>query len=263
MLNFQPVTLWPDALLEQLAATGEVPIMSVIRPQHANGSAVLVFPGGGYVVHAEHEAEPVAEWLAGLGFVAFVLRYRLHPNHKHPAALQDAAQALRTVRAAAVEWNVDPQRIGVLGFSAGGHLAATLATNYDAEEAKQGTPLDHISARPDFQVLVYPVITLHGEGAHVWCAEALFGPNPDQALAERWSSHRCVTEQTPPAFLVHTADDDVSCMNSLLMAQALKRASVPFELHIYERGGHGYGLAPDDPVLGDWPTRCAAWLAKR
>lgn len=257
--NTRSIPLWPEAVLAASADSLPKLTMHAANPERANGAAVLVFPGGGYVVHAEHEAEPVAEWLSGLGFTAFVLRYRLHPQHKHPAALQDAAQAIRVVRASSVEWNIDPNHIGVLGFSAGGHLASVIATSYDANEVQTSGDRP-LSARPDFQILIYPVISLQGEGAHTWSAEALFGPNHDPALAERWSSHRRVTKDTPPAFLVHTADDNVSCQNSLLMAQALTRAGVPFELHIYPRGGHGYGLAHNDPTLGDWPKRCAAWL---
>ena len=262
-LSYMPIMLWPEATQAEITASGgEAPSLTMLAadPAKASGAAVIVFPGGGYVVHAEHEAEPVAEWLAALGITAFILRYRLHPNYKHPAALHDAARAVRIVRSQASEFGVDPGRIGVLGFSAGGHLASMLSTQFSSADTLLPGHAETASARPDLQILLYPVISLFGSAGHNWCAEALFGPNADPQLLERFSSHTQVTPETPPAFLLHTADDDVSCMNSLLMAQALKGSGVPFELHLYERGGHGYGLAQADPYLAGWPTRCEAWL---
>lgn len=252
-----PVQLWGADDADRAAVT-LTPFLP--PPEHASGAAMIVCPGGGYVVLAEHESEPVARWLAALGIAAFVLRYRLAPQHHHPAMLQDAARAVRAVRADAARWHVDPARIGVLGFSAGGHLASLLMTHHDPSDPRAAEPLERVSSRPDLAVLVYPVITLQAPHGHEGCRECLLGSDPDPADVAALSSNLQVTADTPPAFLVHTSDDRVSCMNSLLMAQALSAAGVPFELHLYERGGHGYGLAENEPVLGTWPTHCAAWL---
>ncbi|MBC8161528.1 MAG: alpha/beta hydrolase [Roseiflexaceae bacterium] len=230
-------------------------------PERATGAAIIVCPGGGYVMHAEHEAEPLAEWLCELGITAFILRYRLHPQHKHPAALDDLARAVRVVRAKAGTWGIDPQRIGTLGFSAGGHLVSMLAT-LAATEAVAADPELPQSAQPDLQILIYPVINLQSVGGHEWCGEALFGPAPTPELLERFSTHLNVSPQTPPAFLMHAADDSVSCAHSLLYAAALQAHGVPFALHIAERGGHGFGMGQSDPLVSWWPERCAAWLGE-
>ncbi|NOK58069.1 MAG: Acetyl esterase/lipase [Chloroflexi bacterium AL-W] len=243
---------------------GIMPAVRLVRytpePSNASGAAIIICPGGGYVVHAAHESDPVAQWLVSLGITAFVLYYRLAPQYTHPAMLEDAARAMRFVRAHATEWYIDPARIGILGFSAGGHLASLLATHYDAGNPAADDAVERVSCRPDLTILIYPVITLQPPYGHDWCRECLIGQTPPAELVANLSTHLHVTTDTPPSFLVHTADDQVPCENSLLMAQALSQAQVPFELHLYERGGHGYGLAPDDPIVGTWPTRCAAWL---
>jgi acetyl esterase/lipase len=262
----ESIPLWPEQPPEAgVVQDGPSPTLTAFwpSPEQASGAAMIVCPGGGYAVLADHEADPVAQWLQSLGIAAFVLRYRLHPYVQYPAMLLDAARALRVLRAHAAAWRIDPQRIGMLGFSAGGHLASLLATQFDAGDADAADPIQQVSSRPDLAVLIYPVITLQAPHGHSWCRECLLGSTPDPALLARLSSQLQVTPRTPPIFLVHTADDDVRCENSLLMAQALSAAGVPFELHLYERGGHGYGLAADDPVLGTWPQRCADWLAAR
>lgn len=262
----EPFSVWPDGPpAAGVVDDGPAPTLTPFWPDPAvaTGAAIVVNPGGGYAVLAAHEADPVAQWLQGLGIAAFVLRYRLYPQVRHPAQLLDAARALRTIRAHAEEWAIDPARIGMLGFSAGGHLASMLATHADAGAAAAADPVERVSSRPDLAVLVYPVVTLQRPDGHDWCCEALLGTQPDPAQVALLSSQLQVTPATPPMFLVHTADDDVRCENSLLLAQALSAARVPFELHLYERGGHGYGLAPDDPVLGRWPTQCARWLQLR
>ena len=259
----ETIPLWPDnTLTNMIAHGGDAPTLSMFAPEQAiaTGAAVIVLPGGGYVVHAEHEAEPVAEWLRGLGITAFVLRYRLHPHGKHPAALADAARAIRVVRANAASFGVDPQRIGVLGFSAGGHLASMLATLVGSADMPGGDDLAHINARPDLHVLIYPVISLRANEGHEWCGEALFGRNAKPALLQAHSTHLRVTSATPPAFLMHAADDTVSVANSLLYATALQAQNVPFALHISERGGHGFGLGTGDALVDWWPKHCAAWL---
>jgi acetyl esterase/lipase len=260
--------LWPDG------APGAVGNEAVDRPkitvyrapaEKATGTAVVVCPGGGYVVlAADHEGKQVAEWLNSLGVSAFVLQYRLGPRYHHPAPLQDAQRALRMVRTRAAEWGVDPTRIGILGFSAGGHLASTAATHFDDGDAEAADPIERASSRPDFAVLCYPVITLAGPYAHAGSRTALLGESPDPALVEALSNERQVTQRTPPTFLFHTADDaSVPVENSLMFFSALRKAGVPAELHVFAHGRHGVGLAPDDPSLSQWPGLCAQWMRGR
>jgi acetyl esterase/lipase len=213
------------------------------------GAAVVVFPGGGYMRKAPHEGEPIARWLNTLGLSAFVLDYRVNP-YRHPVPLGDARQALRVVRRRAVEWQVDPGRIAILGFSAGGHLAATLATDADTEP----------EARPDAAILCYPVISFVAR-PHVGSLNALLGEAPDPALVTALSAENRVTAATPPTFLWHTAEDAaVAVEHSLRFASALGAHGVPFELHVFPQGHHGLGLAEDDPHAGAWKGLCATWL---
>lgn len=221
-------------------------------PATRNGTAVVVCPGGGYGALAmDHEGKQVAEYLNHLGIAAFVLKYRLGPRYHHPAMLQDAQQAIRTVRARAREFGVSPSRVGIMGFSAGGHLASTAATHFDAE------------TRPDFAVLGYPVISFD-EYAHVGSRRNLLGDNPDPKLVESLSNYKQVTPQTPPTFLFHTDEDTgVPPENSVLFYMALRKAKVPAEMHIFEKGKHGVGLAPKDPILSMWPMLLANWFKTR
>jgi acetyl esterase/lipase len=257
--------LWPEG------APGAVGNEAVDRPKitvyrapadKATGAAVVVCPGGGYVVlAADHEGRQVAEWLNSLGVSAFVLQYRLGPRYHHPAPLQDAQRALRMVRSRAAEWGVDPTKVGILGFSAGGHLASTAATHFDEGQPGADDPVERMGSRPDFAVLCYPVITLEGPYAHVGSRTALLGESPDPALVEALSNQRQVTSRTPPTFLFHTADDaSVPVENSLLFFSALRKAGVAAELHIFPHGKHGVGLAPGDPSLSQWPGLCAQWM---
>lgn len=251
--------LWSEGTLP----TEETPTLTHYpAARHAaSGAAMIVCPGGGYRGLADHEGEPVAEWLAGLGIESFVLRYRLGPRHTHPAMLDDASRALRTVRARADEWDIDPARIGILGFSAGGHLASTLATHFDMGNRHSPDPIERQSSRPDAVVLIYPVITLQAEFTHMGSRLNLLGPEPHADLLALLSNETQVTPQTPPAFLVHTTDDaGVPCENSLQYALALRQAGVPCELHLYAHGPHGFGMGTNDPVLSTWPGHCAAWL---
>ncbi len=263
--------LWPDGATQGVpGAQGtqpeDVPTISVYAPpaETANGAAVVVCPGGGYGTLAAHEGEPVARWLNTLGVAGVVLKYRLGPRYRHPAMLQDAARALRTVRARAGEWGIDPGRIGILGFSAGGHLASTAATHFDDGAPSSPDPVERESSRPDLAVLIYPVISLETAAAHTGSRKNLLGPDPPADLMHFLYNETQVSGQTPPTFLVHTAEDTgVPCENSLLFALALHKAGVPLELHLYERGRHGFGLGGDDPVLSGWPAQCAAWLKGR
>jgi acetyl esterase/lipase len=189
-----------------------------------------------------------------------VLKYRLGPRYHHPAPWQDAGRAIRTIRARAAEWQLDPHRIGILGFSAGGHVASTIGTHFDAGKPDDADPIERVNSRPDVMLLIYPVITMR-DFAHRGSRQLLLGENPPASLVALLSNEERVTKETPPAFLVHTANDPtVPVENSLNFAAALRKAGVPFELHIYERGPHGFGLGGSDPILSTWPQRCAVWL---
>ncbi|MCL5269001.1 MAG: alpha/beta hydrolase [bacterium] len=220
---------------------------------------VIVFPGGGYVGRAPHESEPIARWLNSLGLASFVLDYRVMPN-RHPVPLQDAQRAIRLVRHRAHEFGVDPGHIGILGFSAGGHLAATAGTLFDAGDPAAPDPIDRVSSRPDAMVLCYAVISFL-KYSHIGSLKNLLGDHPTQELLTRLSAERQVTADTPPAFIWHTADDPVvPVANSLMMAQAMSDASRSFELHVFPHGRHGMGLAADDPSVSAWTALCGEWL---
>lgn len=220
--------------------------------------AVIVLPGGGYGGLAPHEDKPIAEWLNRGGISAFVLHYRVAP-HKHPVPMLDAQRAVRLVRFYAAEWNIKSDHVGILGFSAGGHLASTAATHFDDGQAASD-PVDHVSCRPDAAVLCYPVITF-GEFRNHGSMVNLIGENPPEALRQSLSNELQVTPQTPPAFLWHTSDDAaVPLENSLLFAAALHRNQVPCELHVFPHGNHGLGLAEADPIVGAWSGLCITWL---
>jgi len=225
----------------------------------ARRGAVLVCPGGGYVGRAPHEQAPIAQHYNAAGFHAFVVQYRVAP-HRHPAPLLDASRALRMIRANAEAWGVDADHIAVCGFSAGGHLAASLGVHFQMAALNTGDPLDAISARPDALILAYPVISAAAYG-HRGSFENLLGPNADLELLDLMSLDRQVTETTPPAFLWHTSDDAaVPVKNSLRFAEALSDHKVPFELHVYPHGAHGLGLAKDDPHIATWSDLSVAWL---
>src|SRR5688572_4237728 len=258
----QPMRLWEGkAPNQQGDAPGDVPTLQMFRPASHDGSAVIVFPGGGYVRLAPHEGEPVARRFGERGVTGFVLKYR-HAPYKHPTPLLDAGRAVRTVRARAKEWELDPNRIGVLGFSAGGHLAATISTKFDDGDPNAPDPIDRVTSRPDVSVLCYPVVTFTEVSAHAGSRKNLLGENPAREMVELLSAERHVTPRTPPAFLFHTvADASVPVENSLLYAAALRKAKVPYAMHVYPEGRHGLGLAESDPVLRTWPTLLADWLA--
>lgn len=259
----EPFPLWPNGAPDAVGkAPEDIPTLTAYLPpkEKANGAAIIVCPGGGYSHLADHEGRPVAEWLNTLGITAFVLKYRLGPRYHHPSPLLDAARAVRIVRARAAEWHLDANRIGILGFSAGGHVASTIGTHFDAGKADAADEIERVSSRPDLMVLVYPVITMK-EFTHAGSKKLLLGENPSAELMTLLSNDEQVTKDTPPAFLVHTADDaGVSVENSLRFAQAMRRASAPVELHVYEHGPHGFGLGTKDPILATWPQRCAEWL---
>lgn len=260
--NSQPMNLWP----------GEAPGIETGEPRHVpilvpflvdtteSRGAVVVCPGGGYVGRADHEGEPIARMLNQAGIHAFVCHYRV-ASYRHPYPLMDAQRAIRTVRANAATWGILPHRIGILGFSAGGHLASTAGTHYDGGEPNSADPVARASCRPDAMVLCYPVISF-GQFGHLGSLRNLLGENPPVELIASLSNETQVTEDTPPTFLWHTADDaGVPVENSILFASALRKCGVPFELHIYQSGRHGLGLAPEDPHVASWAKLCCEWLA--
>jgi acetyl esterase/lipase len=231
-------------------------------PAKSTGTAVVVCPGGGYGALAmDHEGKQIAAFLNSHGVLAFVLKYRLGPRYRHPAPLHDAQRAIRTVRSRAKDYGIMADRIGIWGFSAGGHLASTAATHFDAGKPESADAIDRVSSRPDFAILAYPVISFTTEYVHKGSRRNLLGDNPDAALVELLSNEKQVTAQTPPTFLFHTtADTGVPPENSVLFYLALRKAGVPAEMHIYERGRHGVGLAPTDPVLATWSARLVDWM---
>ena len=261
------VLLWPEGAPGALGTAPEdQPRVTIYQPKAATAhTAVVVCPGGSYGMLAKfHEGEDVARWLNGYGITALVLEYRLGPKYHHPVELGDAQRAIRYARAHAAEFGYGPGRIGIWGFSAGGHLASTAGVRFDAGVATSADPVERVSSRPDFLILSYPVISMRDPIAHKGSRENLLGPAADPAKIDELSNELHVTAQTPPAFLFHTSDDGVVPVeNSLLFYAALRRAGVPVEMHLYQSGHHGVGLAPNDPVLSDWALRLAAWLRLR
>ncbi|HEY1218914.1 MAG: alpha/beta hydrolase [Bryobacteraceae bacterium] len=263
----KPELLWPDGAPGALGdADADKPSLTpyLVPEGRGTGSAIVVCPGGGYQHLAlDHEGAQVAQWLNSIGVAAFVLQYRLGPRYHHPIELGDAQRAIRTVRAKAAAYRVLPDRVGIMGFSAGGHLASTAATHFDAGNAAAADLIDRVSSRPDFAVLVYPVISFTTY-THRGSRDNLLGPDPDPKLVESLSNELQVTAATPPTFLFHTSTDTVvPAENSVLFYLALRKAGVPAEMHIYERGPHGVGLAPTDEALSTWPARLADWLRVR
>jgi acetyl esterase/lipase len=239
----------------------DIPTLTIYRPFRGSGAAVVVAPGGGYsVLASNHEGRQVANWLNAMGVTAFVLKYRLGPRYRHPVPLEDAQRAIRLVRARAEEFGIAPDRIGMMGFSAGGHLTSTAGTHFDAGDPAAADSIERVSSRPDFLILGYPVVSLV-EFAHSGSRNNLLGENPDPQLVENLSNELQVTAETPPAFLFHTSDDGaVPVENSVLFYLALRRAGVPAEMHAFQTGPHGVGLAMNDPALGEWPELLANWL---
>jgi acetyl esterase/lipase len=264
----KPDLLWTDGAPGAAGTQDEdTPTLApYIVPQgKGTGTAVIVCPGGSYVHLAmDKEGDQIARWLNSIGVTAFVLKYRLGPKYRHPVELGDAQRAIRTVRYKAAEYRVFPDRVGIMGFSAGGHLASTAGTHFDAGNADAADPIDRLSSRPDFLVLVYAVISFKPPYVHRGSLGALLGDQPDPKLVENLSNELQVTAQTPPTFLFHTsADKTVPAENSALFYLALRKAGVPAEMHIYEQGPHGVGLAQTDEALSTWPGRLADWLRGR
>jgi len=261
--------LWPDGAPGALGDRDiDKPTLAIYLPpgESATGTGIVVCPGGDYWdLNIEPEGHEVARWLAGVGIAAFVLRYRLAPSYHHPSQLQDGRRAVRMVRARCQEWGLAPDRVGIMGFSAGGHLAANVATHFSDGNPQAEDPINRVSSRPDFMVLAYPVVSFNSKYTHAPSRENLLGDqNPSERKLDSLSNEKQVTTATPPAFIVHAGDDKtVLPENSVLLYIAFRRVGVAAELHLYERGGHGFGLARGHPSVGDWTERCLAWMRGR
>ena len=242
----------------------QTPTISIHRPATENtGTAVVICPGGGYGGLAiDKEGYDVARWFASLGVTGVVLKYRVN-DYGHPAPRDDVQRAIRTIRHRAKELGVSPQRIGVMGFSAGGHLASTAGTHFEAGNPQADDPIDRESSRPDFMILVYPVISFRAPVGHAGSARNLLGADPDEALIDEYSNETRVTADTPPTFLVHTIDDPVKVENSIVFFRALKQQDVPVSFAVFPTGGHGYGLGVNGGDVANWPKRCEEWLEGR
>jgi acetyl esterase/lipase len=275
--------VWPDGApgtvtnknySEKATVTGDIvsryekvtdPTITVFLPaaEKSTGTAVLICPGGGYGVLAfDHEGYAIARWLNNNGIAGIILKYRLPSDDimkdKSVGPLQDAQEAIRIIRRNSQEWKIDPRKIGVIGFSAGGHLASTLSTHF-AE--KVYTVKDTTSARPDFSLLIYPVISFDSAFTHAGSRRNLIGANPSDDVVRHFSNELMITDKTPPAFLVHSADDKaVPVKNSMVYFEGLVRNNIPSELHVFQKGGHGYGLSINNGTQSAWPDLCLRWL---
>lgn len=247
----KPIKIWGDACHVSLIP---YPAADTVTGPHP---AMVICPGGAYREHAEHEGHGYAEWLNQHGITCFVLAYRLgSQGHRYPEPFEDVLRAMRFVRSNAASWNIDPQRIGVMGSSAGGHLAATLLTHFDHGNPSSNIPLEHESSRPVLGILCYPVISMETD-AHSVSRHNLLGSSPSPDLVRSLSNEQQVTSSTPPCFIWHTfADASVRVSHSLAFAKALADAGVPFELHVYQTGKHGMGLNTEHP----WGASCISWL---
>jgi acetyl esterase/lipase len=258
--------LWPQGAPGAKADTpAHRPTLTAFLPEpgKAVGTAVVICPGGGYAgLATDHEGRQFARWFNSFGVAAFMLEYRHRGRgYGHPAPLQDAQRAIRTVRAGANGWHIAPDRIGIIGFSAGGHLASTVGTHFDRGNPNASDPIERVSCRPDFLILCYAVIALGEPYTHRGSQENLLSPNPDAALVRSLSNEKQVTAETPPTFLFHTDEDKVvPPQNSVQFYLALRRAGVPAEMHIYCSGPHGVGLAANIPGTRTWPDRLKDWM---
>lgn len=260
------IRLWQgQAPLSRGSKSEDISTLTVFRPEKPGGSAVVICPGGGYGMLADHEGSGYAKYLVRHGITAFVLQYRLATHgYRHPAMMLDGQRAVRLVRSRAQEFGIDPHKIGIMGSSAGGHLASTVVTHFDAGDSKSEDPIERESCRPDFGILCYAVISF-GVHTHGGSKANLLGPNPTEDLVRNLSNELQVTEKTPPCFIWHTVEDEaVPVENAQLFAAALEAKRVPYELHLYQRGGHGMGLRGDpegpESALHPWAGEMVRWL---
>ena len=262
--------LWPGGAPGALGKEAkDIPTLTPFfaPPDKATGAAFIICPGGGYAHLAPHEGLHYAIWLNEQGIAGFVLKYRLGSGgYRHPAMLQDVQRAIRYVRANADQWSLDPNRIGVMGSSAGGHLAATALTHFDGGNPYAVDPVERVGSRPDLGILCYAVITM-GANTHAGSKLLLLGDNPDPKLVEYLSNEKQVSDETPPVFIFHTFEDrTVKVENALDFAGALRRHGVPFSLHIYPKGAHGMGLGSaqwDPGSRHPWTYECSLWLKEQ
>jgi acetyl esterase/lipase len=261
----QVIPLWSGPAPGALGTdTTDIPAITVFLPRNVapNTPAIIICPGGSYQrLASNHEGRQVANFMNSMGIAAFVLRYRLGPRYHHPIELGDVQRAIRLVRSHAADWHLDPARIGIMGFSAGGHLAMTASTHLDAGNASASDPLDRVSSRPDIAILGYPVISMTAPWTHAGSRTALLGDHPDPQLASSLSGENAVTKETPSTFIFQTSEDTtVPAENAIYYFLALRRAGVPAEMHVFERGVHGLGLANADPALSEWSKLLTNWL---
>jgi len=255
-----PIPLWPNGAPGALGKEEkDIPTLTpyLADSASASGAAMVILPGGGYGGLAPHEGKGYADWLVTNGISCFVVKYRLGSHgYRHPRMLEDAARAVRLVRARADGWRIDPKRVGIMGSSAGGHLASTLLTHFDAGQPDAADAVERQSSRPDLGILCYPVISM-GPNTHGGSKNNLLGKDPDPELVKLLSNELQVTKETPPCFIWHTWEDKaVKVENSLDFAAALQKAGVPFDLHVYQHGAHGLGLGKNHP----WAQDCVFWL---
>lgn len=261
----QTIPLWAGRAPAAMGdAPEDVPTLTIYMPPNTAGpmTAVIVAPGGGYrTLSMNKEGRIPATYLNSLGVAAFVLKYRLGPKYRHPIELGDMQRAIRTVRSRAAEWRIAPDRIGVMGFSAGGHLASHASTQFDGAGSTPIDDIDRVSSRPDFAILGYPVISLSEAWTHKGSRTMLLGETANDETARRFSTDTLVTAQTPPTFLFHTnADTTVPVENSVHYFLALRKAGVPAEMHIFKDGPHGVGMPLNDAALSEWPKVLANWM---
>ena len=261
--------LWPNgAPGAKGSQEGDKPTLTICLPdkETTTGTAVVICPGGGYGhLSMDREGQQIADWLNSIGIAGLILKYR-HGGvgYGHPAPLQDAQRAVRIVRSRAKEWNLDPQRIGIMGFSAGGHLASSAGTHFQNNYYDAKDEIDKANCRPDFMILLYPVITLDDSFTNKGSKWNLLGENPGQKLVENLSNEMQVTADTPPTFLVHSNEDRaVPAENSIYFYLALRKAGVPAEMHIYLKGSHGSAIEKKFGIVSTWPERCADWMKVR
>lgn len=258
-------SLKEDITRISVVSTPDIAVYLPVK-RFATGQAVVICPGGGYRILAyDHEGKDIAKFLNSIGVAGIVLKYRLpggdNVTEPHKVPLADAQRAIRLVRFNATKWNIDPGKIGIMGFSAGGHLASTAGTYFDYGNKTSADSVEQMSCRPDFMILIYPVISFVSEYSHAGSREALLGKNPDKALLNYFSNELQVTSETPPAFFVHADDDKgVPVENTLLFYSSLRKNNIPAELHIMSEGGHGFGLASDNDHISSWGNSLKLWL---
>lgn len=258
----KPQPLWPNAAPGAKGNTpADIPEYTVYSPapDKANGTAVVICPGGAYwALMMTYEGRDIAKWLNGMGITGIVLKYRVHP-YQHPAPMLDAQRVMRIARKNAKEWGINADKIGIMGFSAGGHVASTIGTHYDAGNPKDADPIEQVSCRPNFMILIYPVITM-GEKGHAGSRNTLLGPNPTEAEIDFVSNEKHVTADTPPAFLAHSKKDSaVNVANSQMFYDALIKNNVKATFLELPTGEHGLGCG-NGPEWAAWQKACTEWL---